>query len=48
MTEADPGALFSGFCAWMQCQRGTQENTLRAYGRVIKDALSGLGADPSG
>jgi site-specific recombinase XerD len=31
----------------MQCQRGTQEKTVRGYGRVIKDALNGLGADPS-
>jgi site-specific recombinase XerD len=45
--EADPPALFSGFCIWMRCQRGTQENTLRAYGRVIKDALGDLGSDPS-
>ena len=44
--EADPPALFSGFCVWMKCQRGTQENTLHAYGRVIKDALHDLGADP--
>jgi len=45
--EAHPPALFSGFCAWMKCQRGTQENTLRAYGRVVKDALDNLGDDPS-
>src|SRR2546427_158337 len=31
----------------MKCQRGTQENTLRAYGRVVKDALDNLGDDPS-
>ena len=44
--EAKSPALLSGFCDWMRCQRGTQENTLRAYGRVIKDALDDLGADP--
>ncbi len=44
--EADPPVLFSGFCVWMKCQRGTQETTLRAYGRVIKNALHDLGADP--
>src|SRR2546427_9917698 len=31
----------------MKCQRGTQENTLRAYGRVVKDALENLCADQS-
>ena len=45
--EAEPPALLSGFCYWMRCQRGTQEKTLHAYGRVIKDALHDLGGDPS-
>lgn len=45
--QADPPALLLGFCDWMRCQRGTQENTLRAYGVVIKDALEDLGGDPS-
>ena len=27
--EAESPALLSGFCNWMRCQRGTQENTLR-------------------
>jgi integrase/recombinase XerD len=44
---AEPPALLSGFCDWMRCQRGVQEKTLHAYGRVIKDALHDLGADPS-
>jgi site-specific recombinase XerD len=44
--DAKSPALLSGFCDWMRCQRGTQEDTLRAYGRVIKDALDDLGADP--
>jgi integrase/recombinase XerD len=45
--EADLPALISGFCDWMQSQRGTQEKTLRQYGVVIKDALDALGVDPS-
>jgi integrase/recombinase XerD len=45
--EADPPALISGFCDWMQSQRGTQEKTLRQYSVVIKNALDALGVDPS-
>src|SRR5580698_7275560 len=44
--EDDPPILFSGFCDWMRCQRGTQERTLRQYRVVINDALDTLGADP--
>jgi integrase/recombinase XerD len=44
--EDDPPILFSGFCDWMRCQRGTQERTLRQYRAVINDALDTLGADP--
>lgn len=45
--QADPPALFSGFCDWMRCQRGTQGKTLQKYALVIEDALEALGADPS-
>ena len=44
--RADPPALVSGFCDWMQCQRGTKESTLRRYSFVIKNALEALGEDP--
>jgi site-specific recombinase XerD len=44
--KTEKPALLSGFCDWMRCQRGTQEKTLCAYGRVIEDALDDLGADP--
>lgn len=44
--EDDPPILFSGFCDWMRCQRGTQERTLRQYRVVINEALDTLGADP--
>jgi site-specific recombinase XerD len=45
--EADPPVLLVGFREWMRNQRGTQENTLRRYGVVIKDVLEALGSDPS-
>ncbi|MCY0854376.1 tyrosine-type recombinase/integrase [Cupriavidus sp. D39] len=38
--------LFVGFCHWMQQHRGAKDATLRAYGRIILDALRTLGDDP--
>jgi integrase/recombinase XerD len=45
--EDDSPILYSGFCDWMRCQRGTQEKTLRQYRGVINDALNTLGPDPT-
>jgi site-specific recombinase XerD len=44
--EPDPPTLVAGFFAWMRCQRGTQERTLRQYSTVVKDVLERLGTDP--
>jgi integrase/recombinase XerD len=40
-------ALLADFCRWMQQHRGTKAQTLKIYGRVISEALSELGDDPS-
>src|SRR5688572_25409499 len=39
-------ALFVGFCHWMQGHRGAKEQTLKAYGRIVLDALRTIGEDP--
>ncbi len=39
--------LLSGFCQWMQQHRGVKNSTLKAYGRIILDAICSLGDDPS-
>ena len=38
--------LFVGFCHWMQEHRGAKDETLKAYGRIVLDALQTLGEDP--
>lgn len=40
-------ALLLGFCQWMRQHRGAKDATLKAYGRVISDALRSLGEDPT-
>lgn len=39
--------LLVGFCQWMRQHRGAKDATLRAYGRIILDALQWLGEDPA-
>lgn len=39
--------LLQGFCQWMRQHRGAKDQTLKAYGRVILDALRSLGEDPT-
>src|SRR5215475_9522616 len=39
--------LVSDFCQWMQQHRGAKGETLKIYGRLISDALTSIGDDPS-
>ena len=39
--------LLLGFCQWMRQHRGAKDATLKAYGRIILDALQSLGEDPA-
>ena len=40
--------LLQGFCQWMRQHRGAKDETLKAYGRIVLDALRSLGEDPTG
>lgn len=39
--------LLLGFCQWIQQHRGVKEETLKAYERIIVDALRFFGDDPA-
>jgi integrase len=39
--------LLLGFCQWMRQHRGAKDATLKAYRRVIVDALHSLGEEPA-
>lgn len=39
--------LLQGFCQWMRQHRGAKDETLKAYGRIVLDALRSLGDDPT-
>lgn len=39
--------LLQGFCRWMRQRRGAKDQTLKAYRRIVLDALRSLGDDPT-